>query len=371
MLRGFIRKSGEPLAQHPPVVIPSRPFPVQAKRKTAGPTTRDEAKREARNTQALAKPEASFGNIDIFPRQGRPAGGDTALPDPLRQKMELAFDTDFSQVRIHTSVPIADSISALAFTQGRDIHFAPDQYNPASQEGQKIIAHELAHVMQQRQGRVPTPHRQDVPVTADPGLEAEADRIGAQATSGAPVSEISGNSAEVLETNPVRLAPVQPAMVETGGGSGGGGGGGKEPVACPYCGGNHTADRCPTIGGGERALRIPPKHVTGNPKKKSGGRRGQPKRTATQSSERVLRRARRYILSGRATHVGTASNDEQFAVPRKASEGTPRTFNVHRGGGGGDALDMYQDDSVDSVPNAQSEYPDTDSEPETDDETEL
>ena len=372
MRASSIRKSDGPSAQHPVVVLPSRPFPVQAKKKSSAPTTIDEVEQETQTAQARPRSGGSFGDISVLPRQSTPAGGSAALPGPLRQKLERAFNTDFSDVRVHPNTPDADSLSALAFTQGRDIHFAPGQYNPASQQGQKIIAHELAHVVQQWRGRVPAPQSQDVPINADPGLEAEADRVGTRAASGAPVSEISGNSLEGLESSPGKIAPVQPTMVDTGGASGGaGGGGGKQPVLCPYCGGPHTADHCPKIGGGEKSLRIPPKHVTGKPKVRGRRGRGRAGQVATQSSERVLRRARRYIESGRATHLGTASNDEQFAVPRKASEGAPRTFNVHRGGGGGDALDMYEGASADSVPNAQFEYPDTDSEPETDDETEL
>jgi hypothetical protein len=62
---------------------------------------------------------------------------------------------DFSQVRIHTSGPAAQAAQALgvpAFTFGRDIAFTPGAYNPGSAQGQHILAHELAHVVQQSEG---------------------------------------------------------------------------------------------------------------------------------------------------------------------------------------------------------------------------
>ncbi|HWU89241.1 MAG TPA: DUF4157 domain-containing protein, partial [Kofleriaceae bacterium] len=68
-----------------------------------------------------------------------------------RAKMEGAFGADFSGVRVHTgaeSGQAAQDLSAHAFATGSDIHFAPGQYDPGSEQGEKLIAHELAHVVQ-------------------------------------------------------------------------------------------------------------------------------------------------------------------------------------------------------------------------------
>jgi len=73
------------------------------------------------------------------------------LPDPLRQKMQTAFGADFSDVRIHEGSE-ATAIGALAYTRGPHIHFAPGAYHPASPQGQRVMGHELAHVLQQRAG---------------------------------------------------------------------------------------------------------------------------------------------------------------------------------------------------------------------------
>ena len=62
---------------------------------------------------------------------------------------------DFSKVRVHTDVTsnqLNQSIHARAFTTGQDVFFKQGAYNPSSKDGQKLIAHELTHVVQQSQG---------------------------------------------------------------------------------------------------------------------------------------------------------------------------------------------------------------------------
>jgi hypothetical protein len=79
-------------------------------------------------------------------------GSGSALPDGVRRSMEASFGTDFGGVRVHTG-PSADglnrSLSSKAFTVGGDIYFARGQYQPATKEGQTLLAHELTHTIQQ------------------------------------------------------------------------------------------------------------------------------------------------------------------------------------------------------------------------------
>ncbi|HEY2574338.1 MAG TPA: DUF4157 domain-containing protein, partial [Verrucomicrobiaceae bacterium] len=77
------------------------------------------------------------------------------LDQSTRAFMEPRFGHDFSQVRIHTDIHAAESagaLKALAYTVGRDLVFAPEQYQPYTACGQKLLAHELAHVVQQGSG---------------------------------------------------------------------------------------------------------------------------------------------------------------------------------------------------------------------------
>jgi len=67
------------------------------------------------------------------------------------------------------------------YTWGTNIHFAPGQYNPHTIQGQKLLGHELWHVLQQKAGRVKNPFGGGVAVVQDHALEAEADRMGIKA----------------------------------------------------------------------------------------------------------------------------------------------------------------------------------------------
>ncbi|MCT7954118.1 eCIS core domain-containing protein [Laspinema palackyanum] len=70
----------------------------------------------------------------------------------IREPMEQAFGSDFSQVRIHSNAQsdqLNRSIQARAFTTGQDIFFRQGEYNPDSRAGQELMAHELTHVVQQ------------------------------------------------------------------------------------------------------------------------------------------------------------------------------------------------------------------------------
>ena len=106
----------------------------------------------------------------------------TGMPDDVKSRMEGSFQTDFSDVSVHASSSRAPEVGALAYTQGSDIHFAPGQYKPDTTQGQALIGHELAHVVQQREGRVtPTCEVAGMPVNDDQSLEDEADSLGKRA----------------------------------------------------------------------------------------------------------------------------------------------------------------------------------------------
>ncbi len=77
------------------------------------------------------------------------------LDPPLRSEMGRHFGHDFSHVRVHTDASAgraAQDAGARAFTVGADIVFGAGQFAPATQVGRRLIAHELAHVVQQRGG---------------------------------------------------------------------------------------------------------------------------------------------------------------------------------------------------------------------------
>jgi hypothetical protein len=74
------------------------------------------------------------------------------LEQSTRALMEQRFGHDFSQVRVHTDARASDSadaVNARAYTVGRHVAFGPHEYAPGSTEGQRLLAHELTHVVQQ------------------------------------------------------------------------------------------------------------------------------------------------------------------------------------------------------------------------------
>ena len=80
------------------------------------------------------------------------AGPGRPLEPALRQDMESRFGHDFSTVRVHSGSAAEQSardVNAHAYTVGRNIAFGAGRYAPATHEGRRLIAHELAHVVQQ------------------------------------------------------------------------------------------------------------------------------------------------------------------------------------------------------------------------------
>jgi hypothetical protein len=74
------------------------------------------------------------------------------LEPALRQDMEQRFGHDFSMVRVHADAAAersAHDVNAYAFTMGHHIVFASGRFAPRTQEGRRLIAHELTHVVQQ------------------------------------------------------------------------------------------------------------------------------------------------------------------------------------------------------------------------------
>jgi len=108
---------------------------------------------------------------------GRPLDSDT------RALMEPRFGHDFSRVRVHTDAKAIESASAmdsLAYTVNEHLVFGRDQYQPGTGPGRMLIAHELAHTIQQKTGRVSSPKQ-------DAALERAADSAAAAAMLNRPV----------------------------------------------------------------------------------------------------------------------------------------------------------------------------------------
>lgn len=145
------------------------------------PKTKDGAAHEPSGSRSMLR---QLGTFEAQSAALAPSGGSGNMPKDVQAKMEGAFGADFSSVRVHEDAS-SEGLGARAYTQGSDIHFAAGQYQPGSSEGQALLGHELAHVVQQSRGRVTTTGQvQGVALNDDPSLEREADVMGAKAARG-------------------------------------------------------------------------------------------------------------------------------------------------------------------------------------------
>ena len=106
----------------------------------------------------------------VLASPGRP------LDVSVRAEMEPRFRHSFADVRVHAdgqAARSADAVAAHAYTVGRNVVFAAGRYAPSSAGGKTLIAHELAHVVQQR--GAPAPSSRLEIGAADDAAEREAD----------------------------------------------------------------------------------------------------------------------------------------------------------------------------------------------------
>jgi len=145
---------------------------------------------------------------DVLHSSGRP------LDAGIRNFMEPRFGRDFSNVRIHDDARAAESARAVrahAWTVGDHVAFAPGKFDPHSTQGRQLLAHELAHTVQQsslqRSGagvEMPGGHE-------DSRLEADADAVASRVMSGFTGStHAAAPHRPVLSRQPL---PVTPAAV--------------------------------------------------------------------------------------------------------------------------------------------------------------
>ena len=158
----------------------------------------DEEKEE--EEEFLQTKELTGHNAEIIPdlesRIQTIRGGGEPLPESVRAYFEPRFGYDFSQVRVHADARAAESaraVNARAFTVGQDVMFGAGQYAPGTSGGRRLMAHELAHVVQQRAGNVlkpgiaPSIRRQETAARTAPevvNITIQRDTETAQSTTG-------------------------------------------------------------------------------------------------------------------------------------------------------------------------------------------
>jgi hypothetical protein len=174
--------------------------------------------RTAGNSAVTALLQRSLAAVDgVEEEEGRSPvldivgkGRGQALDARLRDEMEAHLGADFSDVRIHTDAEAnrsAAAVAARAYTVGNDVVFGAGAPDLASDQGKRTLAHELTHVVQQRQGPVEgTPTGDGISISSpsdrfERAAEASADRVMAQ-------SQSTANSAGQRIADAGATAPV-------------------------------------------------------------------------------------------------------------------------------------------------------------------
>ncbi len=118
-----------------------------------------EAKKEKLQTKSEG-PDAPVASSNLESRLQSSKGGGSSLPEETRSQMEGAFGSDFSGVQVHmdsAAVQMNKDLGAEAFTHGSDVYFNAGKYDTGSTEGQRLLGHELTHVVQQGEGVLQKP----------------------------------------------------------------------------------------------------------------------------------------------------------------------------------------------------------------------
>jgi peptidoglycan/xylan/chitin deacetylase (PgdA/CDA1 family) len=187
--------------RHAAFAPPSTTAPV-VRRKCAcggatGPTGECAACRQKR-LQRLAAPPAPAPSIappivhDVLRSPGRP------LNAAVRARMEPGFGHSFADVRVHADGRAAESaraVGARAYAVGRDVVFGAGRYAPGSAEGERLIAHELAHVVQQRGAASASLQRSLEIGAVDDPAEREADAAARAVLAGGAAAPGGGGGA--------------------------------------------------------------------------------------------------------------------------------------------------------------------------------
>lgn len=138
-------------------------------------------------------------------------GGGNKIDRNTKKEMESGFGADFSKVRIHTdnkATEMSQELGAQAFTHGNDIYFNQGKYNPESNEGKHLLAHELTHTIQQ-EGLIPD----KLQFTIGDGNDLQSPRF-----SGDNVLEACLDNEQVLSngSSGAAVALIQQALIDAG-----------------------------------------------------------------------------------------------------------------------------------------------------------
>jgi Domain of unknown function (DUF4157) len=187
--------------------MPSASGTIQRHCSCGGTCDKCKQDEERRTIQRKSEGEGPAEFQGVPNTQGKP------LATESQSRLQTHFGADLSDVRVHTSSEAsasAASLDALAYTSGRDIYFARGMYAPSTSSGDRLLAHEVAHVVQQSSGKEPLIAMKSaggVKIGApDDGLEIQADQSAEE--------YIRGGASAREEEHQKLPAPQSPAPIQ-------------------------------------------------------------------------------------------------------------------------------------------------------------
>ena len=172
--------------------------------KAAGPMMGRPKPSTSAPLQRSANPASPAGGTvapNVSQQIQQASGQGEALSGETRREMESSFGTPLDKVRVHTgdnASSLNQQVGAKAFTVGQDIFYGKNQFQPGTAAGKQLLAHELAHTVQQ-QGQAPMIQRTGIDVSAankdDLGLAPSAGASAYLANIGTLKAHLAGMSA--------------------------------------------------------------------------------------------------------------------------------------------------------------------------------
>lgn len=211
MSRAAVHEARAPLRNPAPPILSPAPQRVQRLCKNHG-SGEECAKCSVQRKERKGPPGARHApEVDaVLANPGRP------LPPALRQDMEARFGADLGAVRLHddaAAARAADVVDAHAFAHGNDIAFGAGRFDPDSTDGRWLIAHELAHTLQQSRGSAGV---QQSGASSEGALEREADAAASAAMAHAPLPPLSAAPASVARAKPAAKPKGKSAAIVAG-----------------------------------------------------------------------------------------------------------------------------------------------------------
>lgn len=167
---------------------------------------------DATGPQALLRLQRQVGNAgtaSLMDEERSPvhdvvASGGEPLDRDTKAEMEASLGQDFSDVRVHRDAAAdasAQAVRAKAYTVGSHVVFQRDAYDPASDDGRHVLAHELTHVVQQRSGPVDGTEAPGGIKVSDPSdrFEREASDVADRVVAGGAVATAAPSSASSVQ----------------------------------------------------------------------------------------------------------------------------------------------------------------------------